>query len=248
MAAGGKDVFASRTADGGRQAMLCEVIPEKSHLLLVRCREIAVHAFMKTDEVDAAVQPFEQSQQFLGMTQRGIVLPADIFEADTALVRPVVLLDERHHIGDGHQFLRRHHLCPLVREGVVHRYGQMTFAFVQKALHSRYADGGDRDAFGRPGTAVRSGHDLQRPKDLVEVVHRFAFAHEDEVRQTVLRTDGHSKEYLIEDVCGTEMAVETERTGHAETATHLASCLRGHAERSAIVIGDIDRFYIGPLR
>ena len=74
--------------------------------------------------------------------------PADVLKAHATLVGPVVLLEERHHIGDMHEPFGRHYLRTLCAEGVVHRYRQMAFALIEKTLHLRDAYRGDGDALG----------------------------------------------------------------------------------------------------
>ena len=86
---------------------------------------------METNQIDATGQAFEQSQQFFGMSD-GIVLvvPADILETDAPLVRPVVLLQQLHHLCQMLAFLDRHHLLALGTKGVMQRDSQMAFGLI----------------------------------------------------------------------------------------------------------------------
>ena len=50
---------------------------------------------MEADKVDAAGEVAEEAQEFVGMADSVVLpMPADVFKTDTALVRPVVLLEE----------------------------------------------------------------------------------------------------------------------------------------------------------
>lgn len=150
---------------------------------------------MVTDEVHAAVKTFEQPNELFGMARSGVidqlavyylVLETDIFEADSPLVRPVVMAEERNNIGQGESFLRRHDTCSLCGEGVMERDSQMAVALIQETLHGRDAHRGDRDALGRPCTAVRCSENLQCPEDIIQIIHRFTFAHENDICETAL--------------------------------------------------------------
>lgn len=108
----------------------------------------SLHSLMKTDQVDTAVDPLKQTQQLSRMTGR-IVLPCptDIFETHPPLVRPVIIPEQRNHIGNGHHLLRRHNQRALYAEGVMHRHRYMTLALVQEALHGRNTYRGDGNPF-----------------------------------------------------------------------------------------------------
>ena len=53
-----------------------------------------------------------------------------------------------------------------------------------------------------------------------------------------------NREYLVEYIGGRQVSVETERAGHAEAAAHFAARLRRDAQRSAVVLRDIDALYV----
>ena len=173
--------------------MVGEIIAEKLHGFFVRTRKMPLflvgtrhllHSFVETDQINPAVQTFEQSDYFFGVPN-GIILsrPAYILKTHAALVSPVILLEKGNDIGDGHDFLRRHDLGAFCAEGVVHRDRQVALAFVQKPLHGRYSNRRDSNPFGRPRTAVGGCHDLKRTQHLVYIIHRLALTHIDDIRE-----------------------------------------------------------------
>lgn len=61
--AGGGDVLAARGAYGGGDAEFVEAVAECGHSCLVGGVQVAVGDGMEADEVDAALQPFEQARE-----------------------------------------------------------------------------------------------------------------------------------------------------------------------------------------
>ena len=60
-----------------------------------------LYPFMETDEVDAAVQSLQQTEQFFRMANRIILsCPADILEAHAPLMGPVILFEQSHDFRD----------------------------------------------------------------------------------------------------------------------------------------------------
>ena len=118
--AGGEDIFATRTTDSGSDAMLGQIVAQPDHRIFIGGREIAVNTGMKTYKIDAARQPLQQAQQLLRMARRIVLAgPTDILETDTALVGPVVLLEQRNEVGYMNHFLRRHDSSSLRSEWIV---------------------------------------------------------------------------------------------------------------------------------
>ena len=76
--------------------------------------------------------------------------------------------------------------------------------------------------------------------DSVQVVERFALTHKDHVRQAVplwQRVD------LVQDVCGSQIPLESLPSCHAEAASHATSHLTAHAKSPPVAIRDVDRFH-----
>ena len=195
---------------------------------------------VEADQVDAyAAQGGEQTHEFLAVAGR-IVESAeyDILEGETALVVPVVFGEHAEQFLHAVGVLRRHHLQTLLGERVVQRDGQMTGALCDELFHGPSdADGGHRDAAGAPAERVGCHQELGGAQDILEVVHRLALTHEDDVGQAL--PFGQSVN-LVEDVGGAAVALEALTACHAESAAHAATHLRGHTQRAAIGFGDED--------
>ena len=75
--------------------MLCQIVPELLHLPVVNALQWSIGNRMKTDEVDAAVQSFEQAHDGLGMSFRVVyILEDNVFERQTPLVREVIIAQQ----------------------------------------------------------------------------------------------------------------------------------------------------------
>ena len=59
--AGGKDVLSTTGTNRREDTMLCQIVPELLHFSVVNALQWSIGNRMKTDEVDAAVQSFEQA-------------------------------------------------------------------------------------------------------------------------------------------------------------------------------------------
>ena len=92
--------------------------------------------------------------------------------------------------------------------------------------------------FGDKGPTVVGGEDLRGTEHVVEVVHRLALSHEDDVGELVHIGKGID---LVEDVGCRETALKTLFARLTEQAVHLAAHLRRHTQRGAVAVGDIDR-------
>ena len=156
-------------------------------------------------------------------------------------MREVVLFQQRHHLGDRHLSLGRHQLAPLFRQRGVHRDGHVALALVEETLQLRFhAYAADGDAPRTPGVAVVGRQDLRGPKHGVEVIHRFALAHEDNVRQALALGQGVD---LVQDIGRGQVALEALLARLTEEAVHLAAHLARDAERGPLAIGDEDGLY-----
>ena len=241
--AGGHNVFASRGADGAGHAVGVEVVLEGVHCAFVAGLVGHFGRGVETDEVDAAPQSFEQSHQLGGVGY--VVVEAfehRVFEGDASLAEPVVFLQQAYDVGDGVGLLHWHHLGALVGEGIVQAHGHVDLRLVEQAAqHRGDAYGGDGDAVGAPAQAPVGGEHLERLADGVVVVQRLAHPHKDYVAQRLAFGDG---ENLVEYLGGCEAAVEALLAGDAKAAAHLASALAAYAERGAVAVGDVDRFYV----
>ena len=74
--AGGIDVLATAGADGGEDAVGCEVVAQLFHPRLVSPMEGHVGNLVEADEVDAAVEALEQGYDLAGVG-RGVVDAAE---------------------------------------------------------------------------------------------------------------------------------------------------------------------------
>ena len=91
-----------------------------------------------------------------------------------------------------------------------------------------------------PSVAIAGRQDLRDSQHGVEIIHRLALPHEDDVRQALTLRQGID---LIQDVgCG-EVALKALLARLTEEAVHLAAHLTGDAECGAVAIRDEDGLY-----
>ncbi len=146
-----------------------------------------------------------------------------VFKRQAALVGEIIVAQQLYHIFDWHCLLHRHQRRAFCRVGGVDGYGYMHLCGLDQGLQLLdFADGADSYAFRAPGQPPRSGQYLDCVKHRLQVVERFAHAHEHQVGERLAFRDG---EYLVHDVGRREVAVETLPPCHAERAVHLASGL-----------------------
>ena len=219
--------------------MLCQIVPELLHLPVVNALQWSIGNRMKTDEVDAAVQSFEQAHDGLGMSFRVVyILEDNVFERQTSLVREVIIAQQIDNALNRHSPFCRHQFRTLFMKRRVHADGDMTVALLKETLQLAFdAHAAHRDALGRPSIAEPGSQYLRHTQYIVEVVHRFALPHEDDVRQLVTfrkRID------LVENICCREAALKALFPRLAEEAVHLASYLRGDTQCGAAILGYID--------
>ena len=190
--------------------------------------KVHIGNLVETDEVDAAVESFEQSDEFAGM-RGGVVDTAkhDVFERESALVGEVVIPQEFHHILDGHRPIGRHEHRTLLADGRVEADGHMTLALLDEPLqfpfHTHRTDG---DASGAPSESPIGREDLCGAQHSIEVVHRLTLSHEHDVGQPVALG---KRVYLVEDVACREVSLESLLSRLAEQTIHLASHLARYA-------------------
>ena len=90
---------------------------------------------------------------------------------------------------------------------------------------------------------LRGGKQLQKPHDIVEIVHRLADAHEHQPGNFHARIALCLRD--LEEHFGREKIPDIARNGRcAERAAHLAAHLRGDAEPPAVVVVHEHRFHM----
>ena len=137
-----------------------------------------------------------------------------------------------------------HHCQSLLVKWIVEADGEVAVALPEEALHAFLcADGRDGDALGAPCPAVRRGEQFGGLQHGVEVVHRFALSHEDDVGELLAARYGID---LIKDVGDREVAAEALPACHAEAASHAASRLTADAERGSVAVRDEDALHLLP--
>ena len=114
--------------------MLREVVAEGFHLLLAGTVERHVGYLMEANEVDVAVESFQQPADGLGVSLTVVdTAKDDVLERQSALMSEVVVAQQLHHVFDGHATLGRHELGTLVVEWGVQADGHLTAALVEEA-------------------------------------------------------------------------------------------------------------------
>ena len=115
----------------------------------------------------------------------------------------------------------------------------MTLALIQESLqlilHTNTRNG---DALRTPSITIISGKYLSGSQYVIEIIHRLALAHENDISQRLALGQGID---LIQDITSREAAFETLLTSLAEQAVHLTAHLARHAERGTIAVRNIDR-------
>ena len=239
--AGGLNVLAPRSADGGLYSLRRQRVAEADHRLVVGREEGRSGDFVEPDQVYAALDAVQQAAQLADMPRR-VVQAAhhDIFERHAPLVGEVVPAQDGRDFGDRPCPFDRHDCGPLLVKRVVQTYGQMHFRRVEKPLQfGRYARRGEGDARRRPAEAPLRSHDFERPQYVVRVVERLAHAHEDDVRQTVAFGQ---RDDLVEDFGRRQRVLQPLPSRRAEFASHAASGLRRDAQRGPLAVGNVGRF------
>ena len=132
------------------------------------------------------------------------------------------------------------------------RHRERHGAFLGQAIHAgHHARGRDRDAPARQAVAVVVDHQACRRDHRIQVEHRLAHAHEDDVADRA-RTAAHGavlvraqrlvrEPELADDFSGAQVAVEALLARRTERAIERAAGLAGHAQRAAPVFGNEHR-------
>ena len=150
----------------------------------------------------------------------------------------IVAAQDIHHAFDAKTSLGGHQRSAFGGDGMVEADGQVAGRLFEKApqpflqTHRRH-----RNALGTPAPAPRRGEHLRGTEHCIEVVKRFALAHEHHVGQLVRlgqRID------LVEDVGHRKGRNVALTPRHAKRAAHFAPHLRTHAQRGALAVGDVD--------
>ena len=164
----------------------------------------------------------------------------DVFERYPPLVREIVSAQNFHDFADRPCLFHRHDFGPFVRKGVVQAHGQVHLGRVQKSFEpGGYTGGRNRDSRGRPAESPRRSEDFERRQQTVQVVERFAHAHENDVGEPL--SFGQRPD-LVEDFVRRKGVLESLSSGCTETAAHAAARLRRDAERRPVAVGDVGRF------
>ena len=238
--AGGEDILSTTGPDGGKHPVDREIVAQRLHTSLVAGGEVDTWDLVETYEVDPALQTLQQSDDLAGMS--GAVVEsaeADILKRAATLMGEVVLTQQVDGLGDAHLALCGHQHLTLFGQGRVHRDGHMALTLVEETLELMLdAHTAHGDAFRTPGPTVVGCEDLRSAEHIVEIVHRLALAHEDDVRQLVALRQGVD---LIQDVSSREVALETLLARLTEKAVHLAAYLTGYAECGTVAVRDEDR-------
>lgn len=193
---------------------------------------LAVNLYQFVGVLAAVVKPLEQ----------------DIFKGDLAsrpFVKVVQCFDE---CLDVVGLIDGHDLVSFLVVGGVEGECQFEFDLVvaQLADHFGHARGGDGDAAGAHGEAVRRGDSFDGTEDVPVVQQRFAHAHENNITQLLfeyffaLLVDEHD---LIVDLVEFEVSFPVHIAGRAEFATQGTADLGGNAGGFAFVGGDEDTLH-----
>ena len=94
---------------------------------------------VESNQIDTAIESAQEPEQFFGVLW-GVVYtrPTDILKTDTALMVPIILFEQCHHIAQTVVPLCRHNLLTLNAKRVVQRDSQMTFVLIKEPFQSGY--------------------------------------------------------------------------------------------------------------
>ena len=174
----------------------------------------------------------------------------DVFEAHPPLSRKIILPYKGQCLTEREWLLHRHQLSPLLREGVMQAHCQMAGTLVHKTAQGRSSRTGiRRHAYGRKGYALgapsESPGGRQNVDDATDAVPVVQGAHEHGIGQ--FRSLVHLQE-LGKDLRGSQVAVPSAATSHAEAAAHTAALLGGDTERAAVLVGNHHGLHSGTER
>ncbi len=152
-----------------------------------------------------------------------------------------------HQLRDRVLAVDRHQLAAQFVERRVQRDRERDVAQLAELVDPRHhARGGQGDALVGQAIAEVVAHDAHRAHDVVEVRQRLAHAHHHHVGEPALLVRDVAEvagrdPHLADDLGGGQVAVEALGGGGAEAAVERAAHLRGHAQRAAALVGDVDR-------
>ena len=166
-----------------------------------------------------------------------LVIPAlkhRILERHPPLPREIKLLDFLHDTANRESLLRRHHLSPLFCYRIMQTDRQMALALLQESDHTRYqADRRDGDTLRAPCIAIIGAKDLEHAQHIIRIVEGLTHSHEDNIGQLLRLRNGL---YLIQDIRGGQLSMESLHASRTELATHLATNLRRDAQGEAVPV------------
>ena len=200
------------------------------------------------DEVELRGLAAQQPREFTRL--RTLVVDAiehHILEGDAAAVLFIdVVPAGLEQLGDRVLAVDRHELVAqrVIRRMQGHR--ERAVGLLRELVDLRHEAGGrERDAAARDVEAKIIEHDAHCGHDITEVGERLAHAHQHDIGHRP-QPAGLEAEFavgepdLADDLGGGEVAVETLLRRRAERAVERAADLRGHAERAAVGLGDVD--------
>ena len=248
LTAGRVDVVTAGAADGGKHTALDELVAERSDHRHRRATEMRARERVEGDEVELRGLAAQQLRERASL--RTLIVHAiehHILEGDAASVLFIdVVPAGLEQLGDRVLAVDRHELVAqrVIRRMQGHR--ERAVGFLRELVDLRHEAGGrERDAATRDVEAKIIEHDAHCGHDITEVGERLAHAHQHDIGHRP-QPAGLEAEFavgepdLADDLGGGEVAVETLLRRRAERAVERAADLRGHAERAAVGLGDVD--------
>ena len=240
-AASGVDIGTFGVSDGSGEAALVKHLREVLYAARRGSGVRRVGYGVIGYDVDAARQAAQQETQLVGMARRIVeVVEECVFEGQSSLTGPVVTPEQCYGLLYGMCLFYGHKFCALRVERRMEAHGEVRLALVEELFDGGgNTDGGYRDA---PRTQCKTPPGCEYVYGLehrIEVVHRFAHAHKDDVSDSVGLLYGDE---LVEYLAGSERAAVAHAAGHAEATAHATADLRRHTQRATVGIG-----YVGCL-
>ena len=240
-AASGVDVGTFGVSDGSGEAAFVEHLREVLYAARRGSGVRRVGYGVIGYDVDTARQAAQQETQLVGMARRIVeVVEEGVFEGQSPLTCPVVTLEQCYGLLYGVCLFYWHELGALRVERRMEAHGEVRLALVEELFDGGgNTDGRYRDAPRAQCKAPLGGEYVYGLEYRIEVVHRFAHAHKDDVSDGVGLLYGGE---LVEYFAGSERAAVAHAAGHAEVAAHATAYLRRHTQRATVGIG-----YVGCL-
>ena len=105
-------------------------------------------------------------------------------------------------------------------------------------------DGRERNPLRAPTVAIGRCHHFQRLQHLIEIIQRFSHTHHHHIGQLV---PFGQRINLVDNLVGGQIGGEPLLAGHAKLAVHLTPYLGRYAQRSPVLIRNVNSFHIMPL-